>query len=243
MFDLQLVPLLSGAGLALASSAHCAVMCGPIAVSTRAGHGARASAHYFVGRLTTYTVLGGLSGSVGKVLLSLPQMAWIEAALSWLLAVLLARAALLQLGFGGKAGERLMTLGKGPRSSRLGRMLARVSDEPLLLGAATALLPCGALFAALTAAAALGSAAAGALSMASFAALTGLALLGVAELGRLSSWGRNYQRPLALAMLAGAALMVWRPIAVLRAEAGGELPACHGHHAAGVDAREQDEAN
>jgi sulfite exporter TauE/SafE len=228
-----LIPLLSGAGLALASSAHCAVMCGPIAVSARASQGARASFQYYVGRLTSYTVLGGLSGSFGKVLLSLPNIAWIEAALSWGVAVLLVRAALLQLGWFRQSGERLLTLGKAPRKSALGSVLARLVDEPLLLGAATALLPCGALFAALTASAALGSASAGALSMAAFASLSGLALLGVAELGRLSALGRRFKRPLALAMLAGAALMVWRPIPALRAQARGEAPSCplHAHHA------------
>jgi hypothetical protein len=75
------------------------------------------------------------------------------------------------------------------------------------------------------AAAALGSPAKGALAMASFASLSGLALLSLSSVGRRLALGVAGRRALAVGLLAGSALMVWRPIPMLRSEAS--VPACH----------------
>lgn len=224
-----LVPLLAGAGLAVASSAHCALMCGALATSARVVRGYGGGLRYFVGRLTSYAVLGGIVGSLGQTLVAvMPRMVWLEAFASWAIAVMLLRTGLRQLGLASKRKDALLTLRTRPRRPGVvGRLLSKVADDPLLLGAATALLPCGALYAALAVSAALGSAGAGALAMATFATLSGLALLGVSQLAGLARFGVRSQRLLAVGMLLGAGVMVFRPIAALRSDAAGEVPACH----------------
>ncbi len=228
------IAALTGSSLALLSAAHCAVMCGPLALGVRAHRGAQEALSYFGGRLVSYTVLGAFAGSAGHVLALSPWTRWSEALLSWLLALSLLRSGYEMLG--GRPRAPLLQLGTAPRVDRLGRALARVAHDPLLLGAATALLPCGALFSALTAAAALGSAAHGALAMAIFASITGASLLGLAKLSggaRTNPWRR---RALAVALFVGAGMMLYRPVPFLRARAG--VPACHdaaaGQHAQAV---------
>ncbi len=218
------VAAFSGASLAVVSSAHCAVMCGPVvmASSARSGGG---GLRYFSGRLVTYTLLGALAGSSGHLLTSLGPTKWIEAALSWALAVALLASAVRYLSPARVAAP--IKLHRKPRVSLVSRLLAAVADDPLLLGAATALLPCGVLFTALVAAAALRSPAAGAMVMATFASLSGLALIGMSSLGHRLSLGASGRRVLAVGLLAGAALMIWRPIPMLRST--GNVPACHAH--------------
>jgi sulfite exporter TauE/SafE len=218
-----LIALATGASLAVASGAHCVVMCGPLSVAAHGRGGARAGGLYFFGRLVSYTLLGGLAGSVGRTLAAAPWAHWVEAILSWLLAVLLVHAGLRQLGVRPRQ-PGWVQLGRGPRKNRLGRLLAKLAEEPLLLGAATALLPCGALFAGVTASAALGAPLAGALSMATFAALTGALLVGVAQVGRALTFGVNGRRVLGVLLFAGAAVMAVRPIPMLRK---GAVPSCH----------------
>jgi uncharacterized protein len=93
------VPLLAGAGLAVASSAHCALMCGALSTSARVVGGGAGGLRYFAGRLTSYTVLGGLVGSLGQTLVAvMPRVVWLEAFASWAVAVILLRAGLGQLG-------------------------------------------------------------------------------------------------------------------------------------------------
>ena len=67
----------------------------------------------------------------------------------------------------------------------------------------------------------------GAVSMATFALVTGIALEGVAQLSRLVTLGAQGRRALGVALLAGALLMVLRPIPTLAAGSG--APACHAH--------------
>lgn len=218
-----MIAVVTGSGLAAAASAHCALMCGPLALATRVRQGTAASMTYFAGRAVGYAVLGALAGSAGKVMLMSAWARWVELGLSWLLALVLGITAIRMLR--GASGSRPLSLGRRPRVSLAGRMLVRVADDPLLLGAATALLPCGALFSGLLAAAHLGNAAAGALAMLAFAAISSLALLAVGALGRLDLRDRRIRRAVASALLLGAALMVYRPLPMLRAES--EAPACH----------------
>ncbi|MEY4509830.1 MAG: hypothetical protein RLZZ450_1952 [Pseudomonadota bacterium] len=215
--------VVTGGSLAVASSAHCAVMCGPLALASRVRHGSYAGLSYFVGRLVTYSLLGSLAGGAGRVLLLSPWARVAEASLSWLLASTLAYTAWTLLR--GPPRERLAKLGRAPRTSPFGAILARLADEPLLLGAATALLPCAALFTALVAAATLGSAALGALSMATFAVVTGAVVVGVAQLGRLRATWPGVRRVVGVTLLLGALLTAYRPVPMLRAD--GAVPACH----------------
>jgi sulfite exporter TauE/SafE len=219
------VALLSGAGLAGAASLHCLAMCGPLAAAAQARGGRGASARYLFGRLASYITLGGLAGSVGQGLLATPFTRWIEALLAWLLAAMLLHAAASFFGFT-RARSDLLRLGRGPRMTWAGRLLSRAAHDPLLLGTATALLPCGALFGALVASAALGSGLLGALAMACFALLTSPALLGAAQLGRLAKLGPRGKRVFGAMLVLGALITAWRPVPGLWTEAA---PSCHAH--------------
>jgi sulfite exporter TauE/SafE len=219
------IALVTGAGLGVVAAAHCVLMCGPLAVLSQARSGAGGSLRYLLGRLVTYTLLGSLAGSVGSALLSWSRAHWLDIALSWALAVTLFVAALKLVRTAPR--ERLISLGKAPRASWLGRGLARVAHDPLLLGAATALLPCAALYGAIGAAAALGSATSGALALASFSLVTGVAVTGAGQLARVTQLGQHGRRGLAVLLLAGAAVMVVRPLSTLRAH--DEAPSCPLH--------------
>jgi sulfite exporter TauE/SafE len=222
------IAIATGASLGLVASAHCVLMCGPLAMTAHARGGNGGSARYLAGRLVSYTLLGALAGSAGKVASALPFGPWVEAVFSWSLALMLLLAAYKLVRERQK--PPLLTLGTKPRTSFLGRSLARVAHEPLLLGAATALLPCGALFGGLAAAAALGTAQAGALSMALFATVSGLSLVSVGQLARVVSLGPRGRRGLAVLLVAGAAIMVMRPLPALRADS--KAPACPLHDGA-----------
>lgn len=157
--------------LGLASSAHCALMCGPLAACVLGSRGARGGVSYQLGRLGSYGVAGALAGGVGGVL-----PATVAAQLSWLGAGVLVLSA-LGVGVGrGSAGGRWM-----------GGVLRRVAAWPeevrgLLLGAVTALLPCGVLASALLVAMATTEALAGSMVMAVFALGT-MPLLVAGQLG------------------------------------------------------------
>ncbi len=213
---------MTGASLALVSSAHCAVMCGPVVMASAARRDG-AGSRYFMGRLVSYTLLGALAGSTGRTLFALGSAKWVEAALSWALALTLLVSAGRTLS--PRTETAPIALRKKPRVSLLSHALALSAQDPMLLGVVTALLPCGALFAALMAAAALGTPAFGALAMATFASLSGVALLGLSRLGRKLMLGPHGRRGLALGLLLGSALMVYRPIPMLRGETA--VPNCH----------------
>jgi len=211
-----LVATATGVGLALVSSVHCLVMCGPLAAATRSRGGSSALWQYGAGRLASYSLLGLLAGSVGNVLADSRFARWGEAALSWLLASSLLVTALGHLRKARSAP--LLTLGRAPQRSIISRVFLRIADEPLLLGMATALLPCGALLSAMLAAAALGAPLSGALAMASFGAGSGVVLLAAAQLSRLSALGVAGRKALAGVLLVGAAIMLLRPLPMLQSD-------------------------
>jgi uncharacterized protein len=223
--------LLSGTSLAFASSAHCALMCGPLAMAST-GRRSGAQGRYFVGRLVSYTLLGALSGSAGRTVISLVPARFVETAVLWSLAVSLAFAAVPLLGLvrARRESQPTIPLRRSAPRRPLTRLLAQLAGDPLLLGVATALLPCGALYAVLAGAAALADPLAGALMMATFATISGLALLGLASLStKLLSLGAGARRLLGAALLAGACVLLVRPIPLLRGETKPALCGhCHG---------------
>lgn len=219
---------LGGAGLAVVSSVHCLAMCGPLAAASHARSGAGATTRYCVGRFASYAVLGSLAGGVGNALLSTSWARWVETALAWALSLALLVTALGL--FGWRRPRELVTLGRGPRRRRLSALLVHVADDPLLLGAVTALLPCGALYSALLGSAAFGQAGAASLFMASFALATTPAVLGGAQLGRLAKLGDRGRRALGAVLVAGALLTALRPLSVLSAAPAPSCP-LHAAHA------------
>jgi sulfite exporter TauE/SafE len=162
----------------LLGSVHCAAMCGSFACLASGGdasHGPRAvrsTAAYNLGRLLSYASLGALAGAAGAGLdragavAGLARPAAIAAGtllILWGVATLLATL-----------GVRVPALAVPPGlASRVARALRAVQDRPPVLrglgiGALSAALPCGWLYAFVATSAAAGSALGGALVMAAF---------------------------------------------------------------------------
>ncbi len=182
------------AGLA-GGATHCAGMCAPFVLAQagatadrHAGQGmlARLSGAalvpYHLGRLLGYAMLGALAGGLAGLVTQLSGVRYLLAALLLAAAMMMAAQVL--------ARWRPATAGAGRTGARLVGLIAPLLAAPtgwrgIGLGLALSALPCGLLYAALAAAAATGSALAGAIAMAAFVLGTVPALVGVALLGRL----------------------------------------------------------
>ena len=226
--------VIAGAAAGLASVPHCTAMCGPLAAYACSGRpGASGQGRYQAGRFVSYSVLGAIAGAIGgATAVSLPGT-WGSALLSWSLALGLGLAALRLW----RRPERpLVTLrrkeGEGPESTG-SRAIAALGRHPFFVGLGTALLPCGALAAAVLIAASSGSILHGSLSMLAFSVVSGVGLVGATWL-----FERFARRPrpatsriLAVVLALGAIMFVIRPVHALR---HGDSSSCHlppGEHA------------
>jgi sulfite exporter TauE/SafE len=234
---LDLGPGSLGAALALGvtSSAHCLVMCGPLALAA-AGCSTRPSASvvpiealqrgglrtlrdrprvvqialYQGGRLLGYALVGGAIGAGGRAL-SLGLSHSLAPLVPWLLGAILLISALAP-SLWTRAALRI------PGSAQLLRLARQTTAKiapplrALSLGALTPLLPCGLLVGLYATEAATGQALAGALLGAAFA-LGAIPLLVVAQLQvrllPLRSWWAERAVP-----LVGVALLVYRALSV-----------------------------
>ncbi len=204
--------LLSGALLGLVSLPHCAAMCGPLSAAACSRSARRAAPlHYQLGRTLGYAFAGGVAGQVGSVFRlvapSLPAM---------LIFGTLASAACLWVAYGLLPKRApLVQLTAAPRGRSLaGTLLQLVPENPAVLGAFSALLPCGALAAALLSAVATASATLGASVMLGFVTTSGFALLGASVLARvLPTYATPRLRQIAAgALVIAACLLIARPI-------------------------------
>ncbi len=219
--------VIAGAAAGLASVPHCTAMCGPLAAYSCSGRpGPGGQVRYQLGRFVSYSGLGALAGTVGgAATLSLPTE-WGSALLSWSLALGLG---LVALRLWKRPSEALVTLrasrGEERAPSLLSRALAGLGRHPFFVGLGTALLPCGALAAAVLIAASTGSSLLGSLSMLAFAMVSGVGLVGATWLfERFARRPRpTTSRILAVVLALGSILFVIRPVNALRT---GE-PACH----------------
>ena len=142
--------------LGLVGSAHCAGMCGPLALALPATGNSRPAFFsgrlcYNLGRLVTYAVLGALFGLVGRSFAVIGLQRWVS---------LLAGAAILLglLAAWRTAAAVPMARAVGWLKSRLGKLLRRRALSALFgIGLLNGLLPCGLVYAACAAAATLGS--------------------------------------------------------------------------------------
>lgn len=163
--------LLAGAWLAgLVGSPHCVAMCGGFA-SGCAAPGTRATA-YHLGRLSTYALLGALAGSLGW---ALPGPTWVLTVASGLLTAWFA-ASLAGLVHAPKLALPGLT------QTAMGALRQGGPWGAYLFGAATALLPCGLVYAALGVPVALAHPGWGALAMVAFGSGT-VPLLAAASVG------------------------------------------------------------
>ncbi|MBM3539652.1 MAG: sulfite exporter TauE/SafE family protein [Alphaproteobacteria bacterium] len=194
---------------------HCAGMCGPFVLTqidqrldTSPGDFGRwqrlkgaALLPYHFGRATTYALLGAASGGFGGLIAEWSGLRWVAAAF-------LIAGGLL---FGAQAiGLPALRALRAP--VLLGRLAAWLAAKPstvrhYALGITLGFLPCGLLYGALTAAAAAGSAMAGALAMVAFTAGTVPALMAVGWGGvLLGARRRQLLQRLTRPMLAANAL-------------------------------------
>ena len=197
-------------------SAHCAAMCGPLAVAgCSAGNtlSSRRVVGYFIGRAMAYTTMGAVLGHLGRHALCLLPMAALEAIALTLVAgaaayrgiTLLRRkatpAALLQLT--GKRSEA--------RPARPATILGLVAElaprRGLGLGLATAIMPCGLLLPAWALAAGTATAPAGAAVMAVFSIATLPGLI-------VPLWGRRFLQRLISRLPASTYGFAWCALAL-----------------------------
>jgi sulfite exporter TauE/SafE len=156
-------------------SAHCAAMCGPIAVagcSRAEAVSARDAASYFLGRAAAYTTVGAVLGHLGRHALCILPMGTLEAVA---IAAVAIAAAWRGLGLlrGKNSGEGLVTLKRKPGRSPLLTLVAELwPRRGLGLGLATGVMPCGLLVPAWALAAGTASATSGAAVMAAFSVAT-----------------------------------------------------------------------
>ena len=136
-------------------------------------------------------------------------------------------------------GRRLLSFAGVGMPSRSGathviaRVLALAPREPSIVGALTALLPCGALYTAVLIAAGTGAWHEGALAMSAFALASGVGLASSAFFGQRARVSTRGRRILAAALIVGALVVVLRPLLA----SDDEPPACHGAAAQMLDRR------
>ncbi|MDI1475938.1 sulfite exporter TauE/SafE family protein [Polyangium sp. y55x31] len=232
------ISLGTAAALGATSGVHCAAMCGPIAAVGTSREGrldARRAFGYLGGRALGYTALGGAAGALGAPFAAGSAGNVVRLVLAILVAAALVYRAIVLVR--PTAGEKLVALGRGPREGRFFQKIARyIPRRGMGLGLATALFPCGALFAGVVAASSAGSGPLGAAMMLVFAAASAPLLMLPAALSanvaaRIS--GRFARNVGALALVAAAAWVMTPPIRSMLAPA--ETPACCAS-AAGVPA-------
>jgi hypothetical protein len=180
-----MMPLLAGLALGVASSAHCAAMCGPLvltlgqrlAAPSRSAQLRYALLHH-LGRVFTYAALALPAGLLGQTL-------WLRG-MGRTLAVT-AGAALLLAALGSLRVRGFSRIAAVVSSAvaRLSSPIVRAASRqpligPLLTGVMNGLLPCGLVYAALAAAAGLGSLRGALLLMAGFGAGTAPVLVAIA---------------------------------------------------------------
>jgi uncharacterized protein len=192
----MIATILAGAGVGLASSFHCALMCGPLAGAACTSRDE--AAQYSAARAIGYTVVGAVVGAIAAPLTGRYQVP-IRIAAAAIAAIVIARAGLKLLRRA--PTEKLVVL--RTRKPRL---------RPWLLGLMTSVFPCGALLSGLVIASSSGSALEGALTMTAFAVastpgLVAAALAAPRLVQRLSSSRR----------IAGALLIALAAVTVAQA--------------------------
>lgn len=212
-----MIGIVGGAFVAgLVGSPHCIGMCGGFAsaCSTDVRHGTA----YHLGRMSTYATLGALAGTFGRLL---PGPGWVATVVSGALVTVFA------LSLAG------LIESPAPRFPGLAGLAARARAQGGLagawgLGAATALLPCGLVWAALGVPIAIGQAGLGALAMVLFGLGTTPLLAGASMGLQRVMTGRMWtRRALAVLVLAAG----WWSVGMRSMAATNtpdEAPACHG---------------
>ena len=232
--------------LGLASSLHCATMCGPLICVASAPMpqpgGCRRKllswqAHYQLGRGVTYCLVGALLAFAGQGLAALMPARRVGGALQIAMGL-----GVMGLGFWQLARTRAVSATTHTSLTRALRSLVISGHGRGMagLGLLTGFLPCGVLYAAFARAVAAGTAANGALIMLAFwlGTVPLLASMGLAAGGFARLVGRHAVPVLFLAMLSTGGWLAskgWRNIATSQVRiasdsASTEPPGCPMHH-------------
>lgn len=211
--------ILAGLAFGFLGSAHCVGMCGPLALSLPGATQMRGQfvaerLLYNLGRVVTYTLLGGLAGGLGRVV----SLAGYQQALSIGMGVLMLGVAVVPW-----VARQVQRLEQTP-SSFLRRVMAPVGalyerggpTAMLIIGLLNGLLPCGFVYAALGTAVTTGGPVDSMAFMAAFGIGTGPAMLGVSLMGRLASteWRARLQRLAPLGLGVVGVLLILRGLAL-----------------------------
>jgi hypothetical protein len=216
--------LLAGAALGLFSLPHCLAMCGPLAVSgtCRAGHSSgRLALGYLFGRVVAYATVGAVLGTVGGDLSRRMR----DAGDLGRVALLAIAAVCAWQAWRVVRGTRHLKLrAHAPRRALHSRLMTwltgMIPRRGMALGIVTAVLPCGALLAAWTLAAASGHPLHGAGAMTTFALASTPALV-AAIVGRDLAARVMARVPKALAAVA------WLSLALLLIGRAWPSSSCH----------------
>jgi uncharacterized protein len=230
-----MTPLLAGLALGIASSAHCAAMCGPlvvtaaraVAVRSRIAHLGQMLLHH-AARILVYAALAVPAGLAGETLAvnGFGRAAAIVAGLVLLAAAL---GSLRVRGFG-RLGAAVSTLVALLSKPVLRWSVRHAVAGPLLTGALNGILPCGLVYGALTTAAATGSASGAVLLMIGFGAGTSAILLALtAGTAAIPPSMRLRLRPLAPIVLAVTAAILLARGAMPAHQHGAPAAAEHHH--------------
>ncbi len=239
-----MMTMLAGLALGVAGSAHCAAMCGPLVMLAGARRPAsRASSSgaawlgrtllYHGGRVLVYGVLGSLAGLGGATV----ARAGFGRALAVLagVALLLQAAAALPWVSHARVAQALAAGITRAVSAIAAALRRRGVQGPFALGALNGLLPCGLVYAALTAAAGLGS-----LSNAvGFMLAFGLGTAPVLVFLGLASGAITSRVPVRVRRAAPAVLAIVGVLLIVR---GVRMPSTHAHAAHAVAAPVTQEA-
>ncbi len=208
-------------------SAHCAAMCGPLAVAGCSREGAGVvtadAAGYFAGRLVAYSAVGAVMGHLGHHALCILPMSALEGIAVAAVAIAAAYRGVSLLRGPRGAAMGLVALRAKPRRAGPAALLAALwPRRGLGLGLATAILPCGMLLPAWALAAGTASAPEGALVMAAFSVATLPGLL-VPLVGRRLLQRAAARMPRSAYGVLWCALAAWIAVRPLLVASG----ACH----------------
>lgn len=212
----------AGFGLGLASTLHCAGMCGAVSSSLllaggriSAADASRRIALTHAGRIASYVLAGAIVGALGT-----PAVSWLDRELAFRLVQWAGAVALMWIG--------LSTAGLLPPMSRIDRLLSPMAGTlaaatrhvqgatlaPLASGIAWGLMPCAMVYGALFMSLIAGAASYGAVVMLAFGAGTLPALLGTTfGVRALASAGnrQGLRTAAGLAIFSLAIVSIWLP--------------------------------
>lgn len=195
----------------LLGNLHCLGMCGPLVVMLGKSN---YRYYYFIGRLTSFSLAGGVAGLIGQELNLGAVQPWVAIALGALL-VLVGLSQFFSLPL-----PRWRWLQEKRANIDQKMTLLLLQGRPtatFLFGMATVLLPCGQSFLVFSACALSGSGGVGLLNGAAFALLTSPSLLVAMHAHTFLKAARSWYRPLlGITVMAAGLWMGYRGLADLR---------------------------